>query len=88
MLTVDELDKLGFKVILYSTPALYLIHKTLKRWMQVLHDANDLKVISDASSTFTEFQSFIETSYAGRARHHSKPPGVAHSWAPPGPTQK
>src|SRR5207237_9953744 len=46
MLSVSALHEAGFKVILYSTPALYLVHKAMQHWMRILHDANALNAIS------------------------------------------
>jgi 2-methylisocitrate lyase-like PEP mutase family enzyme len=72
LLPVDELHKLGFKIVLYSTPALYVVQRAMQHWMRVLHEARDLNSISDVSVTFKEFQSFIEASYGARSGIGSK----------------
>ena len=66
LLSVDELAKLGFKIVLYSTPGLYAITRTLETWMKVLKEKRDLKAISDVSVTFGDFQKLIEGAYGQR----------------------
>jgi 2-methylisocitrate lyase-like PEP mutase family enzyme len=62
-----EFGEMGFKIILYSTPALYAVKRTMDQLMRRLFDSGDLRSISDDSSTFTDFQSFIEGRYMARA---------------------
>jgi 2-methylisocitrate lyase-like PEP mutase family enzyme len=62
-LSVEELAALGFKVILYSTPALFLAARALMEHLPRLREARDLKSISSASCTFTEFQGFVQARY-------------------------
>jgi 2-methylisocitrate lyase-like PEP mutase family enzyme len=66
ILTVDEAQEAGFKILLYSTPALYVSAHALRRFMPALREARDLKTISEVSLGFDEFQQFIERSYRDR----------------------
>jgi 2-methylisocitrate lyase-like PEP mutase family enzyme len=66
VLTVDQAQEAGFKILLYSTPALYLTAHALRQWMPALRQARDLKAIADVSLGFDEFQRFIEKSYRER----------------------
>lgn len=61
--SAPELSALGFKVILYSTPTLFLTMRSLQEWLPRLHQTHDLNVLSSASSSFSEFQRFIEELY-------------------------
>jgi len=54
------------KILLYSTPALYVTAHALRRFMPALRAARDLKTISEVSEGFDEFQKFIEKSYRER----------------------
>jgi hypothetical protein len=65
-LSATELTKMGFKVLLYSTPALYVAARALMQAMGRLHATHDLSAISDDSVTFKQFQSWIESSYMER----------------------
>ncbi len=66
ILTVDQAQEAGFKILLYSTPALYVTAHALRQWLPALRQARDLKSIADASLQFDEFQQFIEKSYRER----------------------
>jgi len=66
ILTVDEAQEAGFKILLYSTPALYVTAPALRRFMPALRESRDLKTISEVSLGFDEFQKFIEKSYRER----------------------
>lgn len=66
LLSAEELAKMGFKVLLYSTPALYVAVSALRESMQTLHDTHDLASIAGQSVTFKQFQELIEGSYLGR----------------------
>jgi 2-methylisocitrate lyase-like PEP mutase family enzyme len=66
ILTVDQAQEAGFKILLYSTPALYLTAHALRQWMPALRQSRDLKALADASLQFDEFQPFIEKSYRER----------------------
>jgi 2,3-dimethylmalate lyase len=66
ILTVDQAQEAGFKILLYSTPALYVTAHALRQWLPALRQARDLKAITDASLQFDEFQQFIEKSYRER----------------------
>ena len=63
ILSAAALHDLGFKVVLYSTPALYLTSKALFEQIAVLKSAGDLGAIAEKSSTFGEFQRFVEGRY-------------------------
>lgn len=63
MLPVDELHELGFKVVLYSTPALFLVARTLQDHLPRLFQSRDLKAISDQSTSFSEFQHLLQKRY-------------------------
>lgn len=66
ILPTKQLHEMGFKVVLYSTPALYVASQSLFHWMTELHKAHDLNRINDVSMKFKEFQNFIETKYFQR----------------------
>jgi 2-methylisocitrate lyase-like PEP mutase family enzyme len=66
ILSAPELYRMGFKVILYSTPALYIAARALIQGLRALSESHDLSSISTASVAFKEFQSFIEGSYVHR----------------------
>jgi 2,3-dimethylmalate lyase len=60
------LHDLGFKIVLYSTPALYTAAHTMLAAMQRLQETRDLDSISPVSVTFRHFQQMLETQYLGR----------------------
>ncbi|HEY7138993.1 MAG TPA: isocitrate lyase/PEP mutase family protein [Methylomirabilota bacterium] len=66
ILTVDQAQEAGFKILLYSTPALYVAAHALRRFMPALRESRDLGAISEVSLGFDEFQTFIEKSYRER----------------------
>lgn len=66
ILTVDQAQEAGFKILLYSTPALYVTAHALRQWMPALRQARDLKSLAGASLQFDEFQQLIEKSYRER----------------------
>jgi 2-methylisocitrate lyase-like PEP mutase family enzyme len=66
LLPAAELGQMGFKVLLYSTPALYVAVRALRDSMRRLRETHDLSSIADGSVTFKQFQELIETSYLGR----------------------
>ncbi len=66
LLPSDQLHELGFKIVLYSTPALYTATSTMLHAMTVLQHTRELASISDASCTFRDFQAFIEERYFQR----------------------
>jgi hypothetical protein len=78
-----RLHELGFKIVLYSTPALYTAARTMFEEMTKLRETCELESISERSLTFREFQSFIETEYfrrrgsAGLARPDADAPTLA-----------
>lgn len=67
LLPAAELGKLGFKIVLYSTPALYLVAGALSRWLRVLRKTGDLASVSGQSVDFRRFQAFIEKRYQAAA---------------------
>jgi methylisocitrate lyase len=66
LLPSRELHALGFKIVLYSTPALYTATRTMLDAMTKLARTRELGSISDESLTFREFQSLIEAEYFRR----------------------
>jgi methylisocitrate lyase len=66
LLPSAQLHDLGFKIVLYSTPALYTAASTMLRTMTLLNETKQLSSISDDSCTFREFQQFIEEQYLRR----------------------
>jgi 2-methylisocitrate lyase-like PEP mutase family enzyme len=66
ILPAKKLQELGFKVLLYSTPALYVSMQAMLHSMKQLRETSDLNVISKQSITFKEFQTFIEGHYFER----------------------
>ena len=68
LVTVPEASAIGFKILLYSTPALYVATQAMRKWLVRLRESGDLRTLSEASTTFSEFQSLIERHYRDR-RH-------------------
>jgi methylisocitrate lyase len=66
LLPSRELHALGFKIVLYSTPALYTAARTMLDTMTRLARTRELGSISDDSVSFREFQSLIEGEYFRR----------------------
>ena len=66
ILTVEQAAAAGFKILLYSTPALYLATHVMRQLLPVLRASGDLGAISHASTTFAEFQELIEKHYRAR----------------------
>ena len=66
MLPAQELYQLGFKIIQYSTPALYISARAMQQQLSLLRQTQDLNSISPHSMTFSEFQNFISENYANR----------------------
>ena len=66
MLSAPELHALGFKVVLYSTPTLFLMQRALQEWLPKLQHAHDLRAIAPASVNFGDFQGYIENTYRER----------------------
>lgn len=63
MRTVAEYHKMGFKIIQFSTPTLYVAAKALWTSMKQLQETEDLNSIASMSVGFKEFQGFIENWY-------------------------
>jgi 2-methylisocitrate lyase-like PEP mutase family enzyme len=66
LLPSSELHDLGFKVVLYSTPALYTATRTMLATMARLARTGELGSISDESMTFRDFQQLLESTYLQR----------------------
>jgi 2-methylisocitrate lyase-like PEP mutase family enzyme len=61
-----KLHELGFKIVLYSTPALYTAAHAMLGAMKRLKETGQLGSISPESVTFRDFQQMIETHYFAR----------------------
>jgi 2-methylisocitrate lyase-like PEP mutase family enzyme len=85
LLPSELLHQLGFKIVLYSTPALYSMARALMRLMARLAETKDLSSISPESVTYRDFQAFLESHYftrdnaAGLGRVAAGAPPVSHS---------
>ena len=85
LLPSDQLHELGFKIVLYSTPALYTATRAMLAMMTRLAETRELSSISDESVTFKEFQGLMETMYfrrrgaGGLARIAGKVAPVSHT---------
>jgi len=66
LLPSQQLHDLGFKIVLYSTPALYVAANAMIKAMTTLRETRELSSISDESTTFREFQAFVEGQYLRR----------------------
>jgi 2-methylisocitrate lyase-like PEP mutase family enzyme len=66
LLPSRQLHELGFKIVLYSTPALYVAANVMMKTMALLHETRDLGSISSQSTSFKDFQQFIEGQYFRR----------------------
>jgi len=66
LLPSQQLHDLGFKIVLYSTPALYTATRTMLDSMTKLAQTRELSSISDESMTFRDFQALIESQYFQR----------------------
>ena len=66
LLPADELARIGFKMVLYSTPALYVAARAMLDSMHRLCESHDLGSIAGESVTFKQFQDLIESSYLAR----------------------
>jgi 2-methylisocitrate lyase-like PEP mutase family enzyme len=85
LLPSEQLHELGFKIVLYSTPALYVAVSAMAESMARLRHTRQLGSISSESVAFREFQQFIEGRYlrrrtsAGLARPADPPPRASHA---------
>jgi len=66
LLPSKQLHDLGFKIVLYSTPALYVAANAMVKMMSVLRQTGELSSISHESTTFRDFQGFVEGRYFQR----------------------
>jgi 2-methylisocitrate lyase-like PEP mutase family enzyme len=78
LLASDRLHELGFKIVLYSTPALYAATLAMINTMTLLRETRQLSSISRDSVSFGDFQQFIESWYFQRPGSH----GLAEANAP------
>jgi 2,3-dimethylmalate lyase len=78
LLPSDQLHALGFKIVLYSTPALYTAIGAMLSSMRLLNVTRRLDSISDQSLSFGEFQQFIEEQYFSRRGSQGLSAGDAH----------
>lgn len=67
LLSAPELLDLGFKIVLYSTPALFVVAKAMRESLKRLRESHDLKSIGEESIGFRDFQGFMERRYRRRA---------------------
>lgn len=63
LMSVDELYSLGYKIVLYSTPALFLVTRALQESLPRLRQTGHLGSLSEASCSFHDLQSFLQTRY-------------------------
>jgi 2-methylisocitrate lyase-like PEP mutase family enzyme len=70
LLPSDQLHQLGFKIVLYSTPALYAATLAMLNAMTLLRETRQLSSISTDSVSFGDFQQFIESRYFRRPGSH------------------
>jgi methylisocitrate lyase len=63
MLSAAELQELGFKIVLYSTPALFLAVRAMQEHLPRLLKTGNLSEISDASCAFKDVQGFLQMRY-------------------------
>jgi 2-methylisocitrate lyase-like PEP mutase family enzyme len=66
ILSNDDVARMGFKIALYSTPALYLATKAMIDGLATLRAAGDLKAIAQDSVGFGQFQELIEGHHMAR----------------------
>jgi 2-methylisocitrate lyase-like PEP mutase family enzyme len=84
LLASDRLHELGFKIVLYSTPALYTATHAMLSAMRLLRETRELDSISRGSVTFRDFQQFVESRYLARRGSESLQPkrAVEPAFAP------
>jgi methylisocitrate lyase len=66
LLSSRRLHDLGFKIVLYSTPALYTAAHAMLSTLQLLRETGELESISSESVAFRDFQQIIESHYLAR----------------------
>jgi 2-methylisocitrate lyase-like PEP mutase family enzyme len=66
ILSNAEAERAGFKIVLYSTPALYVATRAMLDALGRLRESADLKAIADESVEFDAFQDLIEAHHAER----------------------
>jgi len=83
LLSSRRLHALGFKIVLYSTPALYTAAYAMLGAMKLLRETCELESISPQSVSFRDFQQLIEAHYFARrgneALGRSEPKGAIES---------
>lgn len=68
LLAAPVLHEMGFKVVLYSTPALYVAARAMTDTLATLRRTHDLSAIAGASVPFGEFQALVEATYLDRCK--------------------
>ena len=68
ILPTDEFFAMGFKIVVYSTPTLFVTAEALQKQMHILHETRDLNAVATFSQSFHEFQHFIQKHYAHTLR--------------------
>jgi len=78
LLSANELHDLGFKIVLYSTPALYTATHTMIQAMRLLRETCRLDSMSEQSLHFKDFQQLVEggcfSRSVGEALRRALPP--------------
>jgi 2-methylisocitrate lyase-like PEP mutase family enzyme len=67
LLSVKDLEAMGFQIVVYSTPALYVAASAVTRAMKRLREADDLRAVEADSLSLEEFQRFMEARYESRS---------------------
>jgi 2-methylisocitrate lyase-like PEP mutase family enzyme len=63
LLSADEFHALGFKIVQYSMPALFLVAQSMKLHLERLKASKHLGSIAEESMKFREFQTLMEDVY-------------------------
>jgi 2,3-dimethylmalate lyase len=67
-LPVAQFHQMGFKIVQYSTPTLYVVSRMLRATMSRLRETRQLDSIAEYSDKFHDFQRFIEDRYIQQGR--------------------
>jgi 2-methylisocitrate lyase-like PEP mutase family enzyme len=62
-LSAEKAKALGFKILLYSTPMLYVATRSAMRAAARLRETGDIRVLESESVTFGEFQAMLEAQH-------------------------
>jgi 2-methylisocitrate lyase-like PEP mutase family enzyme len=63
LMTQARAKDLGFKILLYSTPVLYVAVRAMIRAAARLHNTGDLSVLQAESVSFSDFQALLEAQH-------------------------